>query len=347
MLERYSYSQRALFPKSKQAEFLNFVIKKSGLKTIDLAKSLKIHTRSLSDWRREKYTMPLPVLKNLCKKVGIKIPPHVKIKEPFWYVGHGSSAGALAVYKKYGHYGFNINPEYRKKKWLEWWGKVGKFNKNQYFVTRKIRRPKLDNDLAEFIGIVLGDGSITRRQVIITLNRKSDKKYAYYVSGLTKKIFGIAPSFYLQGSVWDLAVSRTELVKFLIENGLSIGNKVKQQVAVPKQIQDNDTLSKYCIRGLIDTDGSFYIEKHFYKNNVYYNCVINFTNRSLPLLEFVETKLQKLGFNTRKGNKYSICLSRIEEVSRYFKEIGSSNPKHYHKYAKFMEEKYGGVPKWS
>ena len=347
MPERYSYSHRVLFPKSRQTEFLNLIIKKSGMKTTDLAKSLKIHVRSLSDWRREKYTIPLPALKKLCKKVGVQIPSYTKIKEPFWYVGLGASAGALAVYKKYGCYGFSKNPEYRKKKWLEWWEKTGKFNKNQYFVTRKIKRPRLDKDLAEFIGIVLGDGSITQRQVIITLNRKDDKEYAYYVSDLTKKIFGIAPSFYLQGSVWDLSISRTELVKFLIKNGLSVGNKVRQQVAVPKQIQDDDMLSKYCIRGLIDTDGSFYIEKHPYKNKLYYNCVINFTNRSIPLLEFVRTKLQQFGFSAKKRNRYNVCLGKEEQVSRYFKEVGSSNPKHYNKYIKFMKEKYGGVPKWS
>lgn len=262
-------------------------------------------------------------------------------------MGHGASAGALAVYKKYGHYGFSKNPEYRKKKWLEWWEKIGKFNKNQYFVTRKIKRSVQNQDLAEFFGIVLGDGSITQRQVIITLNRRDDKEYAHYVSGLTKKIFGIAPSFYNQGSVWDLSISRTELVKFLVENGLSVGNKVKQQVGVPEWIQTNDTLSKSCVRGLVDTDGSFYIEKHSYKNWVYHNCVINFTNRSIPLLEFVETKLQKLGFNPKRRNRYNVCLGKEEQVFRYFKEIGSSNPKHYDKYIKFMEEKYGGVPKWS
>ena len=347
MPERYSYPNRVLFPKGKQAELLNFVIEKSGLRTTELAELLKIHVRSLNDWRREKYNISLPALKTLCKKAGVKIPSHIEIRKPFWYLGHGASAGAMAVYKKYGHYGFGKDPGYRKKKWLEWWKKVGKFNKNQYFVTRKIKRPIQNQDLAEFIGIILGDGSITKRQVIITLNRRDDKEYAYYVSSLITKLFGVAPSFYKQGSVWDLTVSRTELVKFLVENGLSVGNKVRQQVSVPEWVKKNDILSKHCIRGLIDTDGCFYIDKHPHKNKVYYSCGINFTNRSIPLLEFVKNKLQELKFNARKGNKYSICLSKSEEVSRYFKEIGSSNQKHFNKYIGFIKEKYGEVPKWS
>lgn len=339
------YYPRAVLQRGEQKKLLQNVVRNCNLSNQKLAQFLGVSVRTITDWKREKYFIQLPAFKKLCKMTLSPTPKNIEIRDPFWYTSHGSSAGAMAVLKKYGYIGGD--PEYRKKRWLEWWEKIGKFNKNQYFVTRKIRRSKPDKNLAEFIGIVLGDGSITQRQVTITLNRKDDKEYAYYVSGLTKKIFGIAPSFYIQGSVLDLSVSRTELVKFLIENGLSVGNKVKQQVAVPEWIQKNNVLSKYCVRGLIDTDGSFYIEKHPYKNKTYRNCVINFTNRSLPLLEFVKTKLQKLGFNAKKRNRYNICLGKEEQIFRYFREIGSSNPKHYNKYRRFMEEKYGGVPKWS
>lgn len=347
MPERYSYSERVSFPKGKQAELLNLIINKSGMKTTELAGLLKIHVRSLNDWRREKYTISLRALKILCEKTGVEIPSCATIRKPFWYVGHGASAGALAVYKKYGHYGFDINPEHRKKKWLEWWEKAGRFNENKYFVTRKIREPAQGKDLAEFIGIVLGDGGITKRQVTITLHKIDDAEYARYVSKLMTKLFKITPSCYDQGPVYDITISRTRLVNFLIKNGLFVGNKVKQQVAVPEWIQKSESLSKHCIRGLIDTDGCFYIDKHAHKNKVYYSCGINFTNHSIPLLQFVKTKLQELKFSARQGNKYGICLSRIDEVSRYFKEIGCSNPKHLNKYLKFMKDKYGEVPKWS
>ena len=345
MAERYSYFQRVSLPKGKQTELINLVIKRLNIKTPALAKSLKIHIRTLSDWRREKYTMSLPALKIVCKKLGTKMPHYVRIKEPFWYTGLGAKRGWATVLRKYGR--VPVNEKYRKEKWHEWWNKKGKFNENKYFVTRYIKKPKQDHGLAEFVGILLGDGCITKRQVSITLNKRDDKEYAHYVSGLSKRLFGIAPSFYNQGSVWDLTISRTKLVKFLIDNGLFIGNKVKQQLGVPQWIQEDDRLSKYCIRGLIDTDGSFYIEKHPYKNKVYCNCVINFTNRSIPLLEFVRTKLQQFGFNAKKRNRFNVCLGKEEQVSRYFKEIGSSNPKHYNKHRRFMEEKYGGVPKRS
>lgn len=345
MAERYSYLQRVSLPKGKQTELINLVIKRSNLKTSDMAKSLKIHIRTLSDWRREKYTMSLPALRVVCKKLGTKMPHYARIKEPFWYTKLGAKKGWATVLKKYGR--VPVNEEYRKEKWHEWWNKKGKFNENKYFVTRDIKEPKQDHHFAEFVGILLGDGCITKRQVSITLNKYDDKEYAHYISGLSRKLFGIAPSFYNQGSVWDLTISRTELVKFLICNGLFIGSKVRQQLGVPQWIQENDKLSKYCIRGLIDTDGSFYTEKHPHKNKVYCNCVINFTNRSIPLLKFVKTKLEKFGFNPRKGNQYNVCLGKEEQVSRYFKEIGSSNPKHYNKHRKFMKEKYGGVPKWS
>lgn len=339
------YFKRAIFPKGKQKEFWSFIMPQIGLSVDELAKKLRVHPRSVRDWRREKYSIPLPALRFLCKKSGTPLPDCITIKKPFWYANLAGPAGAAAVIKKYGHIGGN--QEYRKKKWFEWWETKGKFAKNGYFETRKIIKPKESEDLAEFIGIVLGDGGITPRQVAITLNKTDDIEYIEYVSKLIRRLFDVSPSVLEQGPVVDVLVSRTELVLFLLEKGLRAGNKVRNQVDVPEWIKDNDAFSKRCVRGLIDTDGSYYSEIHNYKEKIYNNCVINFTNRSFPLLNFVRSKLREFDFRPRKSNRFSVCLGREEELTRYFKEIGTSNPKHFRKYKKFMNDKYGGVPKWS
>ena len=62
------------------------------------------------------------------------------------------------------------------------------------FVARTVRYPKHSADLAEFVGILLGDGCINKNQISISLNIKSDKDYASYVVELTEKLFRYRPS---------------------------------------------------------------------------------------------------------------------------------------------------------
>lgn len=339
------YYKRVMFKDGEQKKFLKRISFKLELNNEKLAKLVGVHHRTFRDWVREKYSISLPALEVLCKEAKLLFPKNVTIKEPFWYVNNGGLAGAKAVLKKYGYIGGD--PEYRKKKWYEWWEKSGKVSKKFYFETRTIVNPSESEKLAEFIGIILGDGGITSRQIRISLNKKDDNDYAHYVAKLAENLFGINPSFVSKGSIWNLTVSRTQLVSFLVEKGLQIGNKVKNQIQVPKWIINNNFYSSYCMRGLIDTDGSFYLEKHPYKDKVYENCVINFTNRSFPILDFVKSKLIKFGFHARKGSIYNVLIGRENEVIRYFNEIGTSNSKHLNKYLQFMNNKYGEVPKWS
>lgn len=97
-----------------------------------MAEKIGIHKRTLCDWRREKYSIPLDVFRRILKVAKIKTPKGIKIEESFWYVYKGSKMGAkkgaLACFKKHGSYGGD--PEYRKKKWYERWEKEGKYKTN-------------------------------------------------------------------------------------------------------------------------------------------------------------------------------------------------------------------------
>ena len=50
--------------------------------------------------------------------------------------------------------------------------------------------PKKSEDLAEFIGIMLGDGGLTHFQCTIYLNSQKERSYAKYIKNLIKKLFG-------------------------------------------------------------------------------------------------------------------------------------------------------------
>ena len=73
----------------------------------------------------------------------------------------------MACFKKYGRIGGD--PEYQKKKWREWWDAKGQHNPVGCIKgPLPIKIPKFSEDLAEFTGIVIGDGGITQGQIIIT-----------------------------------------------------------------------------------------------------------------------------------------------------------------------------------
>jgi len=162
--------------------------------------------------------------------------------------------------------------------------------------------------LAEFVGIVLGDGNITPRQATIVLHKFDDRDFIQYVNNLFQKLFKLKPSVReIKGeNIVNIVVSKTELVEFMLSVGLKIGEKVRQQIRAPYWIRKSEFFTKSCLKGLFDTDGCLYIDGHPYKDKVYFNCAMNFTNRSLPILFFFKTKLEQFGFHPTRNTKFSV-----------------------------------------
>ena len=112
---------------------------------------------------------------------------------------------------------------------------------------------------------------------------------------------------------------------------------------MPAWIKTKTSYQMAFIRGLLDTDGCVYTDRHTIKEREYKNIGMAFTNRSLPLLlDFKET-LESIGLHPTQKTKYTVFLRREEEIRRYFKVIGSSNPKHTNKVKMYFSLKNGGV----
>ncbi len=330
MAETFKY-KRIFFPKGKQKKFIINAKNKLGLSWDELAKLLGISVRNLIDWKNEKISMPFNVVKIICRKTKIKTPKNIEVREKFWYVKKGARLGGLSVYKKYGKVGGDS--EYRKKKWREWWEKTGKFNLRLLpNKTLPFKNPEISKELAEFIGIMLGDGGISRYQITITLHDKDDLKYSKFVLKLMKKLFGINPSVYhsKKKSVNTLVISRSKLIKFLTGRiGLKIGNKIKQQIDIPNWIKKDKKLKIACLRGLMDTDGCLVIHKYKVKNKEYRYKKLDFCSASQSLIKSVMKILKEFDFKPRLShNGKNIWIDKQDEVKRYFAVIKSNNPKH-------------------
>ena len=260
------------------------------------------------------------------------------------YKKRGEKRG-VGLAKKYGGPG---NPEGRKK------GGVISQKKRKQFpelykncnLSKEIVVPVRSAKLAEFIGIFLGDGGVSNSsQVTVSLSRINDRPYARYVISMIRDLFGIIPKVYKLNSqrsknVIRITVTASKLVSFLRKQGIKRGSKVGHQVSVPNWIKKNRDFSLGCLRGLIDTDGGIYYHRHKTNGCDCFNSGLVFSNKSKPLIEFIESTLIKNGFNPKRNSDgTNILLYRWREILRYAKEIGFGNLHHQKRINEFLKEK--------
>jgi len=196
---------------------------------------------------------------------------------------------------------------------------------------RVISIPELSGDLAEFCGIMLGDGHIGPAQIFITVNVKTDAAYIAYVQDLLERVFRFRPRLTAvkNASTVDLYVTSAYLVRELRKIGLHSTNKVRDQVGIPEWIITSAEHKRRFLRGFFDTDGSIYRLKHF-------NAVqMSFSNLSVPLLEGTRQLLLDLGYHPSRFSGHSVCLTRQEDIRAYIREIGFGNLKHLRRAQRF------------
>lgn len=321
--------KRAVFPSGKQRAFLERIAEEITI--AEMARISRCSERAIRDWRREEFSMPLAAVHALSKQSGVRIPKSMGTRDAYAHTARAGKIGIATVIKKYGR--IPHDEPYREKQWRIWWESTGKFKKNLVLKSKAVHRPRRSEELAEFVGIMMGDGGISKYQVAITLHHADDSEYASFVVGTIKKLFKIVPGVYHspKKSVNNIVVSRKELVRYLHELGLPMGNKVKQQFDIPEWIRHDRKFSIACLRGLIDTDGCVFTHRYKVKGKWYAYKKLSFTSASKPLRESVYTLLQEFGFHPRITGE-DVRLNSVEDMGRYFSSIGSHNPKHLRRY---------------
>ncbi len=338
MAESLMKDKRVVFPIGEQKKFLLKLHNITGYDWKRIAILSSVTMRTLTDWKREKYSLPFTSYKIFLKTSGLPEPENREIRKPFWWVHNAAVLGGKAVYKKYGSIG---DSKRRRKKWLEWWQTKGKFTHKNYFVSKSVVYPRKREQLAEFVGIMLGDGSITKRQIAVTVHYKDDRTYSFFIKKLMKELFGVQPSWTsrTKRSTIFVVISRTKLVLFCKSIGLVVGNKIKQQIDIPQWIYSRISFQKACMRGLMDTDGCIFSERHKIKGKLYCYPRLSLVSASAPLRQSVCSILEKLDFSPKIRNNRSVQLESKEDIIRYFRYIQSHNPKHLQRWSRMN----GGV----
>lgn len=208
---------------------------------------------------------------------------------------------------------------------------------------------KENSKLAEMIGIILGDGNTyydkgKKYLLRISSNRVEEKKYRNYTKKLMEDLFKISPKSYDKSDRkgTDLTLYNKSVVEGLIEKGIIPGNKVKNQIKVPKWIKKTEINKIGCLRGLFDTDGSVYLR------NTQKSFGLNFKNGSFPLVKDFKAICESEGINTQKipepkiyknpdtkeiFKTYQVTIENKSEISKFLYKI---KPKKWDFHAKII-----------
>lgn len=190
------------------------------------------------------------------------------------------------------------------KKWRDRMKAVGKI-KSSYKPFRK------NGDLAELIGVLLGDGNIHAfpRTECVRLVSHSDKLgFIKYYSDLMERVIGKKPTVRRRSTAnaTDIVVYEKHLSKRL---GIPTGSRSKLVVHLPDWISKSTELRRRYLRGLYEAEGSI----HYHKSTYTHKLLFSNTNESM--LSVVSAILTDLGFHPYTHG-FKVQVSRKEEVQK-------------------------------
>jgi transcriptional regulator with XRE-family HTH domain len=145
---------RARLAVGEQRQFINDILRAHGWTLLELARRCGIGKTTLVKWRQEHHHMPVTMLESLTALSGI---PHPPIMEFIDDNARRRKGGSVS--------------QQRRHEQPELYGNIQDFYK-------QVTPPPISPKLAEFIGIMLGDGGITTNQASITSNLHHEREYA-------------------------------------------------------------------------------------------------------------------------------------------------------------------------
>ena len=305
------------------------------------ANEIGISTRTLTEWRKGTSSVPEKKLEKIL--IITRLPMSLKSSfeelHDFWYTSMAGKIGAQTTQRLYGNPG---TPEGRRRGGLN---AIQAHRKNKFGgfrLEKPIHSPRPSKELAEILGIFFGDGHVGRYQTSITLNSETDHEYAEFVLNLIRRKFFIESHLrsHSKGKAIDIVTSSIAFTRFLSAKGMPAGNKIRTGLSIPRWIKMSPEFTKAFLRGLFDTDGCVYLDRHIIKNKKYTYLGWTITSYSDTLIHDVKQALSKLGFHpTHSKNQNSVFLRRHTDIVRYFQIINTSNPKHQNRFRKFLMEK--------
>lgn len=206
------------------------------------------------------------------------------------------------------------------------------------------RNIKLNKEICEFIGALIGDGYIVKKKYTlgITGDQKLDEDYLRnYITRIFKSIFPkTSPRLYYRKDENTLMfiVNSKNVVQFFKEIiSFPVGKK-SSIIKIPNMILSSDKeLVLSTVRGIFDTDGCVFFDKRKIYKKPYPRITLQVDSR--PLYEQIKLILQEyFSLYTKEAkhkitgkDKFYIEVYGHHQLKKWIKLIGFSNKRHLDK----------------
>lgn len=212
---------------------------------------------------------------------------------------------------KYTNFSIAKTSETFKKKKLDNFAKWRNEKIKQGLIKTNYPPLQKSGNLAELIGVTLGDGHIgkfPRTEILAIFSNSNNLGFVSRYATLIKKMFGkkVSVSKNRNSNCIKISIYQKDISKRI---GIPAGARKNQYIKIPQWILKNRGYLKRYLRGLYEAEGSFCVHKP--------TCTYKFlfSNRNESLLKNVYRALKILGFHPHKS-KDKIQVSRREEVYR-------------------------------
>lgn len=211
--------------------------------------------------------------------------------------------------------------------------KIDKYKevRKEKFILKSIKSPVLNEDLAEILGALNGDGHVSslNYEISITGSKYLDLEYFSHLKDILKKLFDLEFRISFQENRIKLRAYSKKLVYLLHKKyNLPLGEKLGK-LKIPEKLKKDNLLTSY-IRGLFDTDGTIYMRRKK-------EPVIEISSADKSYLKSVKSALESLNFKFGLGNN-KIYLYNKKEIVRFFNLIKPANNKHLKKYQIYLNQ---------
>lgn len=201
-----------------------------------------------------------------------------------------------------------------------------KLIKKEKYNKKIVTLPLMIEDLAEIIGVLNGDGHLSKinHEISVIGNVNTDIKYFNYLKKKFENLFKISFKIEKFDHYLKLRAYSKELVNwFNLSFGLPKGNK-KGKLKIPEQILNSQALLVPYLKGLFDTDGTIYFRRK-------QDPVIEISSADKIFLKQIQESLILIGFKAGIG-EHRVFIYKKDQIQHFFELIKPANTKHLKKY---------------
>jgi DNA-binding transcriptional regulator WhiA len=186
--------------------------------------------------------------------------------------------------------------------------------KIEKYLEKNINKPKLNNSVAEILGVLNGDGHLSSINYEISVVGSSlEIDYSDYLKKLFEKNLGLKFIIDLDKTRYKLRTYSKKMVEYLgQEYGLPKGKKLGK-LKIPRQIMGSREFLVSYLRGLYDTDGTFYIRRKK-------DPAIEISSADINFLKQVRKALTSLGFHANVNSTH-VSIYNKEDINNFFKIV--------------------------